>query len=416
LDKQGNLILEMAHSGPVSGSGSPTFKCKRIASCSGKKIEQDNTIRAVFIRPCEGQLFESFGFTKGPPGFPVNPQGDTVTPPLPGFPKRSTRVGGSTVGSVCKDLKDSGVTDVFLPFKVDHEGKGCGDYGELLYDSKEYPERVSPSFRQAIEKGFDPIAAIIKECKKQSSRMRFHAWFPVFADRYAAQDAPIIGQTTSWILFKNDNPKCKSKIFADPKSSTVAEYEFKLLDELFSKYPDIKGLNLDYIRYPDLSNFRESIQDTNGFMKSECEAADFQVSSEVITDFVRQVRKKYPKVVLSADVMASQGRREALGQEGILIYLDWVMPMEYTKMGVSPGDIGTWIEEIKKSHSDKRVISDLRGWVISQTGSQLLDDLTRDIKDARQAGANGYAIFTYESLLSEAGIASLKSVRGKIKY
>ena len=98
--------------------------------CEPVGIRCDNYKRAVFIRPCAGQLFNS-DFT-------------------------GTLVGGGTVQSVCKDLKDSCVTDLFIPFKAvetPEEGDtGCGVNGELSYPSGNYPDHVNARFRKMHEK------------------------------------------------------------------------------------------------------------------------------------------------------------------------------------------------------------------------------------------------------------------------
>lgn len=321
--------------------GSPVtfeWKCKKCSTQKKKETRQKKEdireMRAVFIRPCEGKLYQHFA---------------TKTT------KAATAVGGGALGSVAKDLRESGVTDIFLPFKVDDDVNGCGKYGKLLYNSTTYDDRELAAFKTAFSNGFDPIGNLIRTCKneyeKAGKKVRFHAWFPVFADVYAARiakqtgyvDKGILGNTWEFVsgLWGGNKPDCVSDTFAEPSNVKVIEYELALLEEITKKYPALCGINLDYIRYSD---------------ETECDCAgeadpakrikpvtSWVVNAAAIKDFVKKVREKFPDYSLSADVMASSSRRQVVGQDGILSFLDIVIPMMYTPTWVKPSDIGRWV-------------------------------------------------------------------------
>ena len=337
------------------------YECEYEEPCGG-----DN-IRAVFIRPCEKQLFRDGAFANGDLG---------------------TRVDGGSLESVCEDLKESEITDVFVAFKVDHEGKGCGDYGELLYDSEKYPQNVSESFRKAFESGIDPIKELMKACNGKG--MTFHAWFPVFADRIAAKIAGVSARNEA---FGCGGEPMFSEVFADPENEAVRKYQIELLEEIMHRYYGIAGVNLDYIRYPNPGDGDIPTYYT------------VKVTPQAILDFVTMVKHHVTRRI-SADVFAEESTRINSGQNGILGYVDIILPMSYTYFGDfdGPSDVKFWTQDAYSLYPLKQIVPVLRGWIegINDYRSDgLIDDLTQDVEAAKKGRANGYGIFTYESLLSE---------------
>jgi len=78
--------------------------------------------------------------------------------------------------------------------------------------------------------------------------------------------------------------------------------------------------------------------------------------------------------------------------------------------------VGPGIEEIRWAHPDLKIVPALRGWKVKESSDKLLIDLRIDLQSTKDAKANGYAIFTYESLLSESNSMSLASIKEKIGY
>src|SRR5271157_5622486 len=72
-----------------------------------------------------------------------------------------------------------------------------GRVGDLAYASQTFPNNIEPSIKAAQANGFDPIKTLITSLQSAYSAanktIRIHAWFPVFADWYAAQIAPQTG-------------------------------------------------------------------------------------------------------------------------------------------------------------------------------------------------------------------------------
>ena len=97
--------------------------------------------------------------------------------------------------------------------------------------------------------------------------------------------------------------------------------------------------------------------------------------------------------------------------------VDILMPMMYTKFGISNSlELRLWMFELKWFTTVLRVVPIVRGWAISQDANGFLSDLTSDIKAARESGADGIAIFTYESMLKSATSTTMESIKDRIAY
>ncbi len=370
------------------------FSCTKIASCDGvtvtktddtqtKKPQDTGKMRAVFMRPC---------LSDSDPSKPGFKSGLYKSFPKKKGEKPVTMVAGGTLNGVCQDLKGSGVTDVFLPFKVDDEAhSNCGKEGELLYQSTLYPDRINETFKAAHAMGFDPIKAIMAACPK----LRYHAWVPIFKDPKIIEDlakqgiearqyAKPFGVDFDWLHI------VYSVNSANPAISQVTEYELSLLREIVANYR-VSGINLDYIRYTD-------------------EDAPFSYSwirqPIAISSFVRTVREEFSKrrIVLSADIWAKK-YRDSLGQDldDIGSGLDIIMPMLYTKFMVDSSEFRTNLSNLNSSYP-KRVIPILRGWPVpsTQTPANLESDLNADIE--------------YESLLIGMHTTGLGKIRKDLNF
>ncbi len=150
-----------------------------------------------------------------------------------------------------------------------------------------------------------------------------------------------------------------------------------------------------------------------------------QVNSQAITDFVRMVRERFSSHTLSADVMAGPEVRQKVGQDGILTYLDWIIPMTYVYFGLGgPEDIGFYCSRLREEYQNKTILPILRGWLCRTNKKCSIDETTKQFKDSVRAGiaivksldGTGYGIFTYESLLKDTGSYRLRDIKKRIQY
>ncbi len=332
--------------------------------------------KGVFIRPCPGQFYGSF-----------------IDLPPKAFD-------GGTVASACGDMASAGVTDIFILFKTDQEGIGCGDYGDTLFDSQHSPAK---QFAAARAKGFDPIISLMKTCQgvfsKAGLKVSFHAWFPVFKDPDAAAIKGMRAVEDK-LLFPAEY---RSAVFADPSDSSVVEYELSLIAEIAKMSPRPAGINLDYIRYAEKGDAKAGYR--------------WDVRPEAITGFVAAVRERNPGFTLSADIFSNPDGRLGIGQEGVGALVDLVIPMEYSYFGTGMGgsDSVALLTSVNRfDYPGKAVMPVLRGWSIADPRSKgLAEDLRADIKAA--AGSAGHAVFTYEQLRKDTG-STLSELSKKTGY
>ncbi len=350
------LILENEICAPEVGNETLKVSCQKTTDNQCK----NDYHRAVFIRPCAGLLFTDNKFSK-------------------------TTVGGGTVQSVCSDLRSSCVSDIFIAFKSDGSDL-CGEAGTLLYT------QIGSSSK-------DPIMDLMKEC----ADMNIHAWFPVFHDSYMIKmlgGAERVGQSAA-----SEGGTTYSGIFAEPMNSDVVSYQLSLLSEIVAKYP-LTGINLDYIRYAYAGE---------GDLPP---GSPISIHPDAINDFVNKVMTNFPRFVISADVFADSGTRQEMGQSGVLDIVSVIMPMEYMYFSKFLGSdkVAGYGQEIKLMHLNKAVIPILRGWVCrtpscskNETYFDMLNSLTAGIQATKSIiPADGYAIFTYEMMLTGTISNSLK--------
>ncbi len=308
---------------------SAKISCQKI---SESKCRQDYH-RAVFIRPCNGDFYSDKSF--------------------------EVVLGKKSVESVCQDLRENCISDIFIGMKVDHPAANCGIVG-------------TPNPKPAIEN-------IIKECND----MNIHAWVPVFYDPYLIST---VGESIA--LQKNDGTRHSE--FLDPENQLVIEKKMAEIRLIIDNY-EVDGLNLDYIRYS--------------------EEEGYSPNPEAIENFVKKVKANSRGLIVSADVMANPGMRNKVGQQGVPRLVDVIMPMSYSwfhtiSTGIDQKEIAELVEDselranialLASENVGKPIIPILRGWNIDNRSIQ--EDISHEVIVVKGLGVEGYGIFTYEKLL-----------------
>jgi hypothetical protein len=410
---------------------SPNYAFTVSNACKLIEPPKAAVMKAVFIRPSEGGagLYSMFGNRASNGTTNVGCDTEICTP-----------------GSVSKDLLASGVTDVFIAFKTDGFAWSTGGkVGDLAYASQNFPNNIDPSIKAAQATGFDPIRKLIGSLRStyisQNKTIRLHAWFPVFADSYAAQIEP------QKAIYLQPNPilpfvmptmpsECHSDSGAEPSNPKVIEYELNVIREILTNYPTLCGVNLDYIRYyfPDADCF------TDDGKKAIRGLYSWKVNPQGIENFVQQVKAQFPGKVLSADVFVTEENRKLIGQAGIPKYLDIAMPMAYTDgntIDEDSNEVKTWITDFQGAYPGTSVLPILRAFplgtekdliskaiadiqtavgVVPAGNLDLVSDINSQLKEIKSLNTSGYAIFNYVSILTSTGNKQLSTLKGRLGF
>jgi uncharacterized lipoprotein YddW (UPF0748 family) len=141
---------------------------------------------------------------------------------------------------------------------------GVGDLYVQVYRANKswFPSQLcdqSPYLRCLNNVGEDPLALLIKEA--HASGLRVHAWLNLLSlsDNAAA---PILKKHGASILTRNLKKKNKlsdyridGQYFLEPGDPRVRDELSGIVGELLARYPELDGIEFDYIRYPDKHPF-----------------------------------------------------------------------------------------------------------------------------------------------------------------
>ena len=147
----------------------------------------------------------------------------------------------------------------------------------------------------------DYLTAFVACCEEYG--IEVHAWVENFYVGLV-EDAAVLTMHPDWVMYNDDGTIYQRNeggayIFIDPANKEVQDTLIAYYNDLFAKHPEIKGLNLDYIRYP-VSNAAEDTGFTVDAMKGFYEslgktfsAAQLADRSKMATQFKKLFDKNY---------------------------------------------------------------------------------------------------------------------------
>lgn len=139
---------------------------------------------------------------------------------------------------------------------------GMGDLFVQVYRANKswFPSKAADSslYEGAVkETGEDPLALLIREA--HASHIQVHAWMNLLS-LSENENAPLLKKYGTSILAQN-NPMPKKKLsdyridnqyFLEPGDSRVRKELAGLVGEVLRTYPELDGIQFDYIRYSDV--------------------------------------------------------------------------------------------------------------------------------------------------------------------
>ena len=188
----------------------------------------------------------------------------------------------SDIEKTVKTFKDCGMNLVFVETFY---------HGYTIYKSDDIEIPYYPTLASSYndtEKGIvynDYLSAFLACCEEYG--IEVHAWVEDF---YVGvnSNTPIIVNHPDWIMYNDDGSVPQRKeggayIFIDPANLEVQDTLIDFYNDLFEKNPKLRGLNLDYIRYP-VSDQTYDTGYTIAAMKGFYDSLDLTFTGEQLSD------------------------------------------------------------------------------------------------------------------------------------
>ncbi len=261
---------------------------------------------------------------------------------------------------------------------------------------------------------WDPMELLIEEGKKRN--IEIHAW--VENIYVGLEDSPLVQEHSEWITQTRDGQK---HTYHDEYevyyfSWAIPEVREMLLSyyrEIAERYPDLAGINLDYIRWPTQDEEyevgfspkeREIFKEEHGFDQMDIEPGDDEKQEifdrwkeELINDFVQEVHEELkainPDLLITAAVAtplddARQTKQQNWAQWGQAQTVDALTPMIYTLQSEA---VFADMKSIRREVDEKiPVIAGLGTFQGQQPHT-----IWRQVHQARRAGSPGFVIFDW---------------------
>ncbi len=284
-------------------------------------------------------------------------------------------------------------------------------------DQTWFPSKVSDDtpYREALESaGQDPLAFLIQEA--HGAGLQVHAWMNLLS-LSTNQNAPILKKYGPGVLTRKPGEKTKiedylidNQYFLEPGDERVRAYLTELLGEVLQTYPEIDGIQLDYIRYPDKDPFygytegnmarfsaATGIQNVEEYSPGWKDWRRAQVT-ELVEKLSKTARELHPGIVFSTTGCAPYSRayHEAFQDWASWIekgLVNFVTMMSYP---VDPLDLEENIMGAKARAPDFQKVN------VGLGAYKLLDQPETFQKQwavCMNSGARGCAVFHYGSLL-----------------
>jgi uncharacterized lipoprotein YddW (UPF0748 family) len=285
-----------------------------------------------------------------------------------------------------------------------------------------FPSKVGDSalYEAALKKlGEDPFALLIKEAHRAG--VEVHAWLNMLS-LSSNENAPILKKFGKDILTRNlgekktlADYKIDSQYFLEPGDTRVRSELVTVVGEIVRAYPELDGVQFDYIRYPDshprygytpinmerfkkstgLKKIKEGSRAWNDWKRAQV--------TELLTLLIRKARSIRPGIRVSATGCMSYDRalHEAFQDWPSWVnrgLVDFVTVMNYSP---DPAEYERWNGVAKSKVSDpKRLYLGVGAYKLVR----LPDIFSTEWRSCEKSGAGLCAVFHYGSILENAAL------------
>lgn len=262
--------------------------------------------------------------------------------------------------------------------------------------------------------GEDAFQFLIKQAHREG--LQVHAWLNLLSLAENAK-APFLKKYGPGVLTQNLKPKQKlvdykidNQYFLEPGDPRVRRDLAKIVQEILTAYPDLDGIQFDYIRYPDADpHYGYTALNIERFKKATGRETIDEDSpvwhtwrrdqvTESLAGLVKKARAFRPGIQVSATGCMPYGRAyfEAYQDwpswvnQGLV---DFVTVMNYSP---DPEEFRKWIVRAKKE------IKDFSKVKIGVGAYKLVKDpavFTEEFRDCEKTDAGACVVFHYGSLI-----------------
>ncbi|MBB6673302.1 family 10 glycosylhydrolase [Cohnella nanjingensis] len=277
-----------------------------------------------------------------------------------------------------------------------------------------YPTKVQDSAQNPIYQGFDVLKAYLDEGKKRG--IEIHAWVENF---FAG--GPVVERHPDWLLIsrKGDNYEVGTNgakwYWLNPALPQARDFVSAVYKELLQKY-DVDSLHLDYARYPGSGDYtndfgydaytRDLFKKQAAVDPLELHPGDahwdewLQFRADIINSWVdrlvSEARKTAPGIIVTAAVWPNYDEAPKSHAQQTKYWTDHNYIHNLFHMSYVP-DATIIVQDLKSSLA----VANGRAFVTSGIGTFIdltKTELVRQIDEAVKNGADGTALFEFESL------------------
>ncbi len=261
--------------------------------------------------------------------------------------------------------------------------------------------------------GEDPFALLIK--KAHAKGIEVHAWLNLLSLSKNIQ-APILKEYGPQILTRNIAPKkaledyaIDSQYFLEPGDPRVQKELETVIGDILTAYPDLDGIQFDYIRYPDahpfyghtpvnISNFKKATK-AKAVRDDDLSWKDWKRSrvTALLQALVKKVRSINSKVHISTTGCMSYSRAREEAFQDWAVWLEQGLAEFVTVMSYPDN-----MPEFKKNITDSRKRSaDFKKINIGVGAYKFIKDpetFIQQFEFCEEAGPGQCVVFYYGSL------------------
>lgn len=281
--------------------------------------------------------------------------------------------------------------------------------GDALY----VPNRTNNTYKNeeqlcyvVKDSTFDPLGYAVEKAKKY--HIEIHAWVTVFVitphDLWKLQENHAYYQKPEWVTYNRSGQMMPNNVqegaFFDPGVPAYRDYFLNVASDIVSNY-DIKGIQFDYIRYPDSSYGFNPIA-VEEYSKAENisfqEWKQQQVSTFVNQMYV-QLKNINPKLEVSAAVIAKQDKAIYKYSQNWPLwlsekYIDRVYLMAYN---TSNRTFTRLIENAAKIKESKKMVIVVRAWPSGK--SYPVSQINEKVRITRQYHFKNFGFYSYSGMV-----------------